>query len=111
MSKPLNYTKFCTEASWLRFLKKVTSCCIGNYHSSCKQVIKVPISVVISLFMCVITSYNALTLYGLTKLGRMLHFIYVFIDIFEDGVYINMCIYMYKSSMSMRFLLLKAKKK
>lgn len=32
------------------------------------------ISVVISLFMCVITSYNALTLYGLTTLRGTLHF-------------------------------------
>lgn len=70
--------EFCTEATWLSFLKKTTSCYIGNYNSSCKEVIKMSISMVINLFMCIITSYNALTLHSLTKLGRMLHFIYFY---------------------------------
>lgn len=66
---------------------------------------------VISLFICVITSYSELTLYGLTKLGRMLNFIYIFIDMFEDGFYIYVYVHIQNTDAEVRFYLLKARKK
>lgn len=60
------------------------------------------ISVVIRLVMCVITSYNALNLNGLAKLVRVLHFIYIFKNIFEDGFYMCARVCVCKSSIQMQ---------
>lgn len=103
--KTINYIEFITEAWWLRFLKKATTCCIGNYHNSCEQVIKV---VYLSDYQLVhVLNYflQCTNAVWSVKIRKHVHFIYIFIDIFEDGfIYMCVCVcvyIMYKSSIYM----------
>lgn len=96
MWKTLNYKEFCTQASRLRFLKKAASCCIRNHHSSCKQVINM--SIYLNGYQLVhVHNYFLQCTNPLwpDKTGKAVAFYLYFIDIFEDGFYIHMCVCIY----------------